>query len=142
MYTKLGIVPALIIHRNATHDLRVLMVQEREMASKILALLEQIKADPDYLGTLLSHDFGAEHQGSYHVSKFFEFWKKGYDLWRLKVWDQPRGSLPYRIVYAYDIRQRQYHVLAIVHRTFDYQSDHAITKRILSDYRDLGFKIH
>ncbi len=78
----------------------------------------------------------------YHVSKWQAFWRIGYDLWRLKIWTEPKGSLGYRIVYAYEPRSLQYHVLAIVHRDFNYERDHAITQRILKAYKDLGLTIH
>lgn len=55
---------------------------------------------------------------------------------------EPKGSLRYRIVYAYEPKSLQYHVLAIVHRDFDYKTDHEITKRILKAYNDLGITIH
>ena len=79
---------------------------------------------------------------AYHVSKWFEFWNAGYNLWRLKIWIEPSGSLRYRIVYAYEPRTLQYHVLAIVHRDFDYKKDHDITRRIRKAYNDLGLTIH
>lgn len=64
------------------------------------------------------------------------------DLRRLKIWIEPKGSLHYRIVYAYQPRSLQYYVLAIVHRNFDYKRDHEITSRILKAYQELGITIH
>lgn len=117
------------------------MVSDRFAAGKIAALLQQAKHDPKLIDSLLDHDFGAEHSAAYHVSKWLEFWKVGYNIWRLKVWLE-KGSLRYRIVYAYEPRSLQYYVLAIVHRNFDYKHDHEITSRILKAYQDLGITIH
>lgn len=118
------------------------MAKDRFAAGKVVALLQQAKADPAIIASLLDHDFGADGAAAYHVSKWFEFWNAGYNLWRLKVWIERKGSLRYRIVYAYEPRSLQYHVLAIVHRDFDYQRDHETTRRILKAYEDLGLTHH
>jgi hypothetical protein len=55
---------------------------------------------------------------------------------------EPKGSLRYRVVYAYEPQTLQYHVLAVVHRDFDYKRDHEITNRIRKAYYDLGITIH
>lgn len=138
----MGIVPSLALHPDAAEDLRRLMATDRSAAGKVLALLQQAKRDPGILNSLLDHDFGTEHAAPYHVSKWQEFWRIGYDLWRLKIWTEPKGSLRYRIVYAYEPRSLQYHVLAVVHRDFNYERNHEITQRILKAYKDLGLTIH
>lgn len=108
----------------------------------MLALLQQAKHDPRIIGSLLNHNFGAEHTAEYHVSKWFELWKGGYNIWRLKIWIKPNGSLRYRIVYAYEPKTLRHHVLAIVHRDFNYERNHEITNRILKAYQELGIAIH
>ena len=140
--TRLGIVSSLSIHPDAAADLRRLMETDKTAGGKVLALLQQAKHDPRIIDSLLDHNFGADHTAVYHVSKWFEFWNAGYNIWRLKIWSEPKGSLRYRIVYAYEPGTLQYHVLAVVHRNFDYKSDHEITSRILKAYRDLGIPIH
>jgi len=138
----LSIVPSLTIHPDAADDIRQLMADDRFAAGKVVALLQQAKADPKIIDSLLDHNFGVDHAAAYHVSKWIEFWNVGYNIWRLKIWIEPKGSLRYRIVYAYEPKSLQYHVLAIVHRDFDYKTDHEITKRILRAYKSLGLTIH
>jgi len=138
----LGIVPTLTIHPDAADDLRQLMANDRFAAGKVTALLQQAKRDPKIIDSLLDHDFGADHSATYHVSKWYEFWNVGFNIWRLKIWTAPKGSLVYRIVYAYEPKSLQYYVLAVVHRDFDYKRDHEITSRILKAYKDLGIIIH
>ncbi len=138
----MGIVPSLSIHPDAANDLRQLIATDQFAAGKVAALLQQAKHDPEIIATLLDHDFGDDHSAAYHVSKWLTFWNAGYNLWRLKIWIEPSGSLRYRIVYAYEPRTLRYHVLAIVHRDFDYQHDHDITQRIIKAYRGLGIAIH
>lgn len=118
------------------------MLNDRFAAGKVVALLQQAKHDPKIIASLLDHDFGADHSTAYHVSKWYEFWNAGLNIWRLKIWLEPKGSLRYRIVYAYEPKSLQYYVLAIVHRDFNYKSDHEITSRILKAYKDLGIIIH
>lgn len=138
----MGIVSSLSIHPDAAADLRRLMETDKFAAGKVLALLQQAKHDPKIIESLLDHNFGEDHSAAYHVSKWFEFWNAGYNIWRLKIWMEPKGSLRYRIVYAYEPKTFQYHVLAIVHRDFDYKKDHDITRRINKAYNDLGLTIH
>jgi len=139
--TKLGIVSPLSIHPDAQGDLRRLMAssnaEDKSAGAKILALLQQAKCDPAILRSLLEHGFGSDRTAKYEVSKWLRYWNAGYNLWRLKVWADPGGSLPYRIVYAYQPHATQYYVLAIVHRAFDYRSDHEITQRVLKAYGEL-----
>ena len=134
--------PSLLIHPDAAADLRRLMVADKFAAGKVLALLQQAKHDPKIIDSLLDHDFGDDHSAAYHVSKWFSFWNAGYNIWRLKIWMEPKGGLRYRIVYAYEPRTLQYHVLAVVHRDFDYKCDHEITSRIRKAYNTLGIAIH
>ena len=136
--TKLGIIHSLSIHPDAAKDLRELMAVDRLAAGKVLAMLEQGQRDINVLNSLLEQNFGAGRTEAYHVSKWWELWRAGYNLWRLKIWTFPRGSLAYRIVYAYDPDTLEYCVLAIVHRDFDYQIHHAVTQRILQAYEILG----
>lgn len=134
--------PTLTIHPDAANDLRQLMVSDLFAGSKVAALLQQAKHDPKIIDSLLDHDFGVDQTADYHVSKWFEFWNIGFNIWRLKIWIEPKGSLRYRIIYAYEPKSLQYYVLAIVHRDFDYKRDHEITNRILKAYKDLGITIH
>jgi hypothetical protein len=138
----LGIVQTLSIHPDAVADLRLLKENDTFAAGKVLALLQQAKRDPRLIESLLDHDFGADHSAAHHVSKWFEFWNSGYNIWRLKIWMEPKGSLAYRIVYAYEPKSLQYHVLAVVHRNFEYKSDHEITIRIRKAYNELGITIY
>ncbi len=138
----MGIIQSLTLHPDAVADLRQLMVTDKFAAGKVLALLQQAKSDPKIIDSLLDHGFGDNHQASYHVSKWFAFWNAGYNIWRLKLWMEPNGSLRYRIVYAYEPKTLQFHVLAIVHRDFNYETDHEITQRIRKAYNELGLTIH
>ena len=128
---------ALFVHDDAKADLLALRDSEPQAAGRILALLEQLEGDPDLLDRLTQHDYGAYGSADFHVSKWQEQWRKGRDLWRLKVWGLEEKGLYYRIVYAFEPRKQHYHILAIAPREFDYDADHPIGQRILRAYEEL-----
>lgn len=128
---------ALFVHDDATADLEALWETEPQAAARIAGLLEQLEGDSDLLDRLTQHDYGAHHSADFHVSKWQEHWRKGRDLWRLKVWNLEDKGLRYRIVYAFKPQKQHYHVLAIAPREFDYDSNHPISQRILRAYQEL-----
>lgn len=127
----------LFVHDDAKADLLALREREPQAAGRILALLEQLEGDADLLDRLTQHDYGAHHSADFHVSKWFEHWNRGRDLWRLKIWDLEDKGLRYRIVYAFQPRERHYHILAIAPRAFDYDTSHPISQRVLRAYQEL-----
>ncbi len=103
-------------------------------AAKIDVFLQELEADQDLLDGLTVHNLGARRQGAMHVSKWVEYWRKGADIWRVKLWALEDIGLQYRIVYAYEPGVQKYHVLAIVERDWNYDEAHPITHRILAAY--------
>jgi mRNA-degrading endonuclease RelE of RelBE toxin-antitoxin system len=128
---------SIVIHEDAEEDLDALWNDPatREAAARIDVLLEEVSADQDLLDALTIHDYGKYETAPMSVSKWQEYWRKGADIWRLKFWELTNAGLHYRIVYAYEIPKQRYHVLAIVHRNFNYDESHPITKRILANYK-------
>lgn len=130
---------ALSLHNDAKADLLKIKGENLESFTRIVTILEQIKNDPAMLKHLLEHDFGPEGGAPFNVSKWQELWRKGYDVWRIKVWDVRDKLLPYRIIYAYDYsgREQRFHILGVVPRGFKYDTNHPDSKRIIAAYRDL-----
>jgi len=127
-----------LLHQSAADDLRRLSVPETAVvAARIVSLIQQLNADPTALGKLLDHGFGKFRTEDIDVSKFLKFWNKGKDLWRLKVWELEDQGFAYRVLYAYVPATHRFHILAVVHRDFNYDSSHPITQRILKDLDDL-----
>ncbi|MEW5891005.1 MAG: hypothetical protein AB1768_18645 [Pseudomonadota bacterium] len=127
----------LFVHDDAEGDLERLWGEAPEAAARIAVLLEEVEGNPDLLDCLTQHDFGSYHSADFHVSRWVEQWKKGRDLWRLKVWDLEDKGLRYRVVYAFVPGKLQYHVLGIVPRDFNYDVGNELTRRILRTYEDL-----
>lgn len=126
----------LAVHTSAASDIEALANQPatRPVAAKMLELARELRANPRLLANLLDHGYSTQE---IDVSKFQMFWRQGKDLWRLKLWDLEDAGLRYRIIYAYDKSSQRFHILAVVHRDFDYEPAHPVTQRILADYAQL-----
>lgn len=128
---------ALFVHQDAVADLEALWESEPQAAARIAVLLEELEGNPDLLDRLSQQGYGTHHTADFSVSKWFEYWNQGKDLWRLKVWDLEDKGLKYRIIYAFTPRKLHYHVLAIAPREFNYETNHPISQRLLRAYEDL-----
>lgn len=128
---------ALFIHDDAKADLLSLRNDDPKAAGRIIALLEQLEGDPDLLDRLTQHDYGAYGSADFHVSKWQKQYRKGRDLWRLKVWDLENAGIRHRVIYAFESKTHYYHVLAIAPREFNYDDDHIISRRIIRTYEEL-----
>lgn len=125
---------ALFIHDDASDDLRALRPEAPRACARIVAFLQQIKADQGLLDRLTQHGYTEE----FDVSKWLRQWNRGRDLWRLKLWDLEKQGLQYRIVYAYIPGKQHYHVLGVAPRhEFNYDDDDPFTRRVLEAYEDL-----
>ena len=135
----------LYIERDAQNDLGSMMESggdNRRFAAKMLALLSELKNDQALLGKLLDHKF---ENDSFNVSRFESIWR-GRDVWRLKVFEwnlsnARKNVIPYRIIYAYDLKCLSFRILAVVHRDFEYENDHPVTQRVLKAYSELGLPV-
>lgn len=113
-------------------------------AARIVAIIEEIKCDPNLLKQLATMKFDTD---DFEVGKYLQFWNDGIDLWKLKIFDFDKvnkkwWTLPYRVLYAYDMGCYTFRVLGILPREFDYKADHELTKRIIKTYNDLGLPKH
>lgn len=136
-------------HENAEQDIARYLDRDLHGVSDLLAVLEELEADPDSREVLLERDVNFEMDSGHTVNAkpFAELWKvvrgRSRDVWRLKSWDPANALIKYRVLYAY-VRpayagaSAKFVVLAVVHRDeYDYQPDHPITKRVKNDYDDL-----
>ncbi len=128
---------ALFLHNDAVSDLRDLKIIQPEAAARILALLQELKGNPDLLDRLTQHGYGSRNCSDFNVSKWLAHWKRGRDLWRLKVWDLEDKGLRYRIIYAFVPQKKHHYILAIAPREFNYDTNHPISRRIIRAYEEL-----
>lgn len=133
----------LYVHDDAKQDLVSLRRSDPLVAGKIVALLEQLNSDSDLLDRLTQHDYGAYRSAKFHVSKWQAQWQCGENLWRLKLWDLEDAGLQYRVVYGvrykdvFKCREQHYHILAIIPREFNYDSEHPLSQRIFRAFEEL-----
>lgn len=125
----------LQIHRDAQADLRALLGSDESAAGQIVAFLEELRGDQTLLDSLSIRGYEDERITVKWVDKLQH---KRWNVWRLTVCDlrPPEKKLPYRILYAFDGPSRVYHILAVKHRSFDY--DDATLDRACAVCQDLG----
>jgi len=122
----------LSFHSDVRADLAAIKAADPDAHARVVALFQQLKADPRITEKLLDHGFGANGSEEISVNKWMDRWKKGLDLWRLKSWDMESLGLRYRAIYLYLRGEARFVVMAIVKREdFDYDDpQHPIRKRI------------
>src|SRR5438105_765813 len=104
---------ALFVHDDAYADLAELEAKDPDAAAIVVATLDEISEDQALLDALTVQDFGAGRSGKFEVKKWWQFWKAGADIWRLRIWALDDIGAPYRVVYAYERGKGRYHVLGI-----------------------------
>lgn len=137
----------LFFEQPAVEDIRAMVSRGGEAkrdAQRIMALLQEIKGSQSELRDLTTDHF---YTDDYEVGKYLEFWNAGADLWKMKIFEfnDRRNAwdlIPYRVLYAYDVRDSTFRVLGILPRSFNYDKDHELTKRILASYSELGLPKH
>lgn len=133
-------IAGLYIHRDAASDLESVRSADAVAAARIVALLQQLKADPDLLDRLTQDGFDSRYQHGFQVGSFQSQQRQKQNLWRLKVWDLCDRLIPYRVVYAFDQKGYRHIVLGIVHRNFGYDAADPRTRRIVAAYERLGIQ--
>jgi len=103
-------------------------------AAKIAALLQELASDQNLLDRLSQNDYGKNRTAKINISGWFKQWNKDRNLWRLKLWELEDKGIRYRIIYAFIPLKKQYQILAIAPRDFEYDEKHPITQRIVSSY--------
>lgn len=130
---------ALHLSAGIKSDLRELKASAPQVAAAALTLLQELKGSQEALDSLTIHNFEDILQGSntqYHVSHWWELYRTGKNIWRLKTVDTPSLG-HYRIIYGYSQAEQAYYALGIVKRDFDYDLSHPVSQRILSEYEEL-----
>ena len=138
---------SLVLEAEAVADLKSLAATGavgKTYAQRIAVILQEIKNSPALQECLLTDRFT---NADFDVGKYLHFWNDGFDLWKLKLRDcnalrEKWWAIPYRILYAYDSKNQRFHILGVVHRSFNYEPRHEFTKRILAAYDDLGLPRH
>lgn len=125
-------------HADAEHDLLELRKIDPVSAHRIFVFLQELGNNQALLSVLLDHGYGSNrHVDRFHVSKWLELWNKQFDFWVVKIWSLDNIGIRYRIIYAYEKGTKNFHVLGIIPRDFNYNTEHPLTKRMLKAYGEI-----
>lgn len=128
----------ILIAPLARQDLDELWNTDEDSAAEIETVLDELSIDPNLLQELSRRGFRHLKTPAVEVDVFLALWNQGLNMYRLKIWDWLGGLLPYRIIYAHHAQSNVFHVLAIVSRDFNYDTQHPIVTRVRADYERLG----
>lgn len=128
---------SLIIHPEAHDDLRRIRLTDQWSAARVFVILQELDGDEDLLSCLCVQHFHRHPPREIDACRWSEVFDEGRNIWRLKVWGADDNLLPYRIIYAHKEQDCEFHVLAIVHRSWDYDVNHAVSQRIFAAYDEL-----
>ena len=123
------------IEKSAEEDLEKLWEEDEAAAADIEVLLAELENGPEWLWRMTRPEGWSNYSVPlFDTRPFRALYKKGMDVFRIKPLDVGSLAKSYRVLYACDNRNDHIHVLAIVHRSFNYAQDHKITRRIRREY--------
>lgn len=134
------------LHPNAVKDIKELRIKDLASAGKLIALLQELKTDPNLQERMLNHgDIEEANEGRVEFQKWLKKWKQQKELWRVKVYEADKDvqALSYRIIYAHHPwtegdPKSYFQILAVVHRNeLNYDTDNDLSNRITRDYNEL-----
>lgn len=122
------------VHNDATDDLYNVQKTNPDDFFKLVAFIQQLKADKHLTSKLLENGYGSDWSEPISVKKWISTSKiERIPLWRLRSMELERHGLKYRFIYFYHYPTKKYIIMAIVHRDeFDYDdTSNEIRKRII-----------
>ncbi|WP_246262244.1 hypothetical protein [Aromatoleum evansii] len=128
------------VAHDAWNDLDELYEVDESAAYAIDVFLEEAADSQVILERLaeIQHyrSYALEGDWDYDIKRWVALWSR-YALLRVRLYDVPGEAANYRIIYAFHPFERRIYILGIVARTFDYDPEHPISKRIIAVYRSL-----
>lgn len=127
------------VHNDATGDLGRIRVVDQVAFSRLVAFIQQLKADPALISKLLDHGFGDGRNEAISVMKWIGVQKQErLPVWRVKSWDLERQGLRYRLIYCYNWPDQSYNIMAVVSRDeLNYDDPaHPIRQRVTKRVRE------
>jgi mRNA-degrading endonuclease RelE of RelBE toxin-antitoxin system len=132
----------LIPHDDLEEDLERLLGVDPKIVSQVLALIEQLQADPDLLDDLLRDGYGGTPwkpapKAVFNVRAWGRAQDRGLNLWAVRDFELSRMGFEFRIVYAIFPESQLIYLLAIIERAWNYDVSSPISRRIFDSYRAL-----
>ena len=130
----------LAVHHDAVGDLRLIRQQSPQAYGCLVALIQQLRADPALRARLHDIDVdNSDRSAALGVKPWYSMraatGRK--PVYRLRAWDLERQGLRYRLIYIYRWKDQSFNILAVVARAeLDYDDpEHPIRQRILATIR-------
>jgi mRNA-degrading endonuclease RelE of RelBE toxin-antitoxin system len=120
-------------HNEAVADLQKIRALDEPAFFQLIALLQQIRADPRIFSQLLSHGHGKNRTADFNVSRWVTLSLPNMaPVWRLRAYDLEDLGYNYRIIYLFDWRDQTYNILGVIDKAdIDYDDpNHPFRKRI------------
>lgn len=136
----------LIPHDDVTLDLERLNTDKPDVVDRVVALIEQLLADPELVDDLLRDGYGGspskpQRGAIFNVRAWGQAQKRELNLWRARDFELSREGHEFRIVYAVFAEEKLIYLLAVVEREWNYDFSHPISRRILNSYRNIEEEI-
>lgn len=130
---------SIAVHEDAAHDIEEIYSVNEDAAADIEVFLEEAKLNQKTLDSLTINKYVTDEAlpYPYDVKELIELKKKKLNIWRVRLLLLNSAARNYRIIYAFNPPEMRYYVLGVVHRNFDYDINHEITKRIITAYDNL-----
>ncbi len=128
---------SLVVHEQAANDLEQLWRDKPDVAADVGVFLEELRGNQSLLDRLSSNRYFQQEDPSFSVEVWSSQRSKKRNLWRLKRINIGGNVAQYRVIYAFHPQQFRYYVLGVVHRDFNYDQNHPISRRIIAAYDEL-----
>lgn len=129
---------SLIFALDAEDEIDALWDSDEDSAALIEELLCQFEESPELLDELCRESRHVTHDPSFEVKRFRYMWKQGYTIYALKVWPGDGSAIDYRILYAHHPQKDEYHILTVMQREIDYESDKELIDRLICACEEIG----
>ncbi len=115
------------VHNDATNDLKSIKNINKDLFSRILTLIQQLKNDEKLIKILLEHKSDKEEKIS--VQELVRVKKQeNLIIRRLKFHELEKDGIKYRIIYYFDWKIKDYYIMAIINRDdLDYDNPNDTT---------------
>lgn len=133
---------SLIFALDAEDEIDALWDSDEDSAALIDELLCQLEERPELLDDLCRENRHVTNDPSFEVKRFRYMWNQGYTIYALKVWPGEGRAIDYRVLYAHHPQKDEYHVLTVMQREINYESDKELIDRLICACEEIGIPRH
>lgn len=123
-------------------ELDALWESDEDSAALIEELLWQFEENEDLLDELCREKRHVLHVPDFEVKRFQYMWNSGYTIYILKIWPSSGREIHYRVLYAHHPQADSYHVLTVMQRDINYESDKELIDTLIAACEEIGIPTH